>query len=346
MNVHITYKLPKTPDLEKLINHQVEKLRRLLQVFRPELVHLKGNISENSARQGITVSLNLRLPSGQMASEESSPTANPAVKAAFDDIAEQVKKHKQLLRNQHSWPRRRGPRRAVVGTVPFEETVAAVKPEQISAEDVSAYIDVNLPRLKRFIARELQHREDQGQLLADQIAIEDVVNEAIAGALGEQNDKPERMKLEPWMHRLSLEAIDRLASDGGDEGRIPLERSRGRQNVQASDEAVLQFHQPDDKLFEENVIPDLAANNPEELAARRELITLVENTLRNAGRDEREAFIFYTVEGFTLDEIADITNHTVEEVRAAIGRAREHLQRALPIQDPLKDKLVEYSKSA
>jgi RNA polymerase sigma factor (sigma-70 family) len=342
MNVQITYKVPKTPDLEKLIQQQVEKLSRYLQVFRPELVHLKGSISENSARQGVAVSLNLRLPSGQMASQETASNANAAIKLGFDDVAEQVKKHKQLLRNQHNWPRRRGPQRAAIDTVPFEETVAAVKPEQISDQDVSNYINVNFPRLRRFIERELQHRVDQGQLQADQITVDDVVNEAIANALGEQHDKPERMKLEPWMHRLAIEAIGRLASDGGDEGRIPLEPARAPQNVQASDEAVWQFHQPDEKLYEENVIADPAASNPEELAARRELMDLVETTLRDAGRNEREAFIFYTIEGFTLEEIADITNHTVEEVRAAIRRAREHLQRALP----LKDKLVEYSKSA
>ena len=116
--------------------------------------------------------------------------------------------------------------------------------------------------------------------------------------------------------------------------------------MRASDEAILQFHQPDEKLYEENVIADPAANNPEELAAQRELIGLVNTTLRDAGHDEREAFILYTIEGFTLDEISDITNHTVEEVRAAIRKAREHLQRALPMQDPLKDRLVEYSRSA
>lgn len=346
MNVHITYKVSKTPDLEKLINQQLEKLGRYLQVFRPNLVHLKGIIAESSARQGIGVSLNLRLPSGQMASEKSAPNINTAVKAAFDDIAEQVKKHKQLLRNQHKWPRRRGPERAVIGTVPFEQTVAAVKPESISHADISQYIDVNFSRLKRSIQRELLYRIDEGQLMPDQLAVEDVVNEAIAAALSDQSEKPERMKLEPWMHRLSVEAINRLASDGAEEVRIPLERSRGRQNVQASDEAVLQFHQPDEKLFEENVIADPAANSPEELAARRELIGLVSAALRDAGRNEREAFIFYTIEGFTLEEIADITNHSMEEVRAAIRRAREHLQRALPMHDSLKDRLVEYSKSA
>jgi RNA polymerase sigma factor (sigma-70 family) len=345
MNVHITYKVPKTPDLEKLINQQVEKLGRYLQVFRPELVHLKGTVSENSAKQEIRVSLNLRLPSGQMASEKAAANLSAAVKVAFDDIAEQVKKHKQLLRNQHKWPRRHGPARAAIGTVPFEQTLAAVKPESISHADISQYIDVNFPRLKRSIQRELLYRMDEGQLMPDQITVEDVVNEAIATALGDQGEKPERMKLEPWMHRLAIEAIDRLASDG-EADHVPLERSRGQQNVQASDEAVLQFHQPDEKLFEENVIADPAANNPEELAARRELISLVSTALRDAGRNEREAFIFYTIEGFTLEEIADITRRNPEEVRAAIRRAREHLQRALPMHDSLKDRLVEYSKSA
>lgn len=346
MNVHISYKISKTSDLEKLIQQQTEKLERYLQVFRPQLVHLKGVIEENSVRQGFLVALNLRLPSGQMTSQETSPTAITALKLAFDDIAEQVKKHKDLLRNQHSWPRRRGQRSAVIETVPFEDTVAAVKPEQVSANDISEYINVNFPRLRRFIERELRYREDQDQLLAGSVMVEDVVNEAIANALSDGYEKPERMKLEPWIHRLAAQAIDHLSSNGHDEGNIPLERSRGEQNVRGTDEALLQFHQPDEKLFEESVIADPAANNPEELAARRELIGQIETTLRDAGRNEREAFIFYTIEGFTLDEIADITNHTVEEVRAAITRAREHLQRALPMKDPLKDRLVEYSRSA
>ncbi|SRR5579875_744549 len=346
MNVHVSYKVVKTPDLEKLINQQVEKLGRYLQVFRPELVHLKGIVEENSARPGVVVSLNLRLPSGQMASEESSSTAIAAVKAAFNDITEQVKRHKQLLRSHHKWPRRRASDRAVVGTVPFEQTVAAVHPEPISFSDISAYVNLNLPRLQRFIRRELQYREDQGQLTDGQVTVQEVVDEAIADALDERNDMPERIKLEAWVHRLARQAIDRLASDGQDDGHIPLERSHGRPNVQATDDALLQFHQPDDKLVEENVIPDPTADTPEELAARRELIGLVEASLRGAGRDAQEAFILYTLEGFTLEEIAEISNHAVEEVRAAIRRAGDHLQRALPIRDPLKDKLLEYSKSA
>jgi hypothetical protein len=52
MNVHVSYKVHKTPDIEKEISHQIEKVQKRLQVFRPELVHLKAVIDENSAREG------------------------------------------------------------------------------------------------------------------------------------------------------------------------------------------------------------------------------------------------------------------------------------------------------
>src|SRR5947209_3230103 len=107
MNVHFSYKVNKTPDIEREINQHVEKLQKRLQVFRPELVHLKGIVEENSAREGFLVSLNLRLPSGQMASQERAHSAGAALRAAFDDLLQQVTKHKDMLRNQHRWPRRK-----------------------------------------------------------------------------------------------------------------------------------------------------------------------------------------------------------------------------------------------
>lgn len=346
MNAHFSYKVEKTADLQQLLQQQSDKLKRLLQVFRPELVHLKGSVVVNAPHEAYVVSLNLRLPSGQLAAQESSDTVVAAVKAAFGELNKQLKKHKELLRNQHSWPRRRGPGRAVVATVPFEHTVAAVKPEPVSSEDISSYIDVNLTRLRRFIDRELAQRESDGRLSAEQLDVDDVVGEAIATALDENHDKPERMRLEPWLYRLSLNAIDRLSSDGGEEVRTRVEQSQENQQTYDTGEPVAQFSPPAQALYFENAIVDSAQQTPEDLAARNELIELVERSLRDAGRDQREAFILYTIEGFTVEEIADIANRSAEQVRAAIRDAREHLQKALPVRDPLKDKLVEYAKTA
>ena len=224
--------------------------------------------------------------------------------------------------------------------------MAAVKPQPVSPGDISTYIDANLPRLQRFVERELAHRESEGRLLRDEVPVDDVIGEAIANALGEHHDKPERMRLEPWLYRLALEAIDRLASSNGDEGRISLERGSATEEAHKTGEPSAQFDEPEEPVYVESAIVDSTAQTPEDLAARNELIERVERSLRDAGRNQREAFILYTIEGFTIDEIADITSHSAEQVRADIRSARDHLQTALPLRDPLKDKLVEYAKTA
>src|SRR5579864_9476839 len=148
MNVHVSYRLHKIPAVDKEIQHQIEKLQKRLQVFRPELIHLKGMVEETSARGGISVSLNLRLPSGQMAALKQAPTAAAAVKSAFDDLLQQLNKHKEILRASHKWQRgKRGDSarpRPAVKEVPFEETLAVVFPATISGEDVRSYVNVNL----------------------------------------------------------------------------------------------------------------------------------------------------------------------------------------------------------
>ncbi len=345
MNIHFSYKISKTADLEKQTQHQLDKLKKHLQVFRPQLVHIRGSVEENSAREGFVVSLNLRLPSGQMAAQEKRPTAIAAIRAAFDALIEQLKHHKQTLRSKHKWVRRRAAGYRGTETVPFESTLAAIWPETVSSVDIAGYIDANLPRLERFVQRQIAYRESLGELRDDQVAPEDVVAEAIATALGEDLEKPERIKIEPWLYRLAGDAIDRISASDGHDGDVPLERSHRAQNVQASDEARLQFHQPDDHLLEEDTIADGHAGNPEELAARQELIALVQLALRDARRSDREVFILHAVEGFTQEEIATITNHTLEEVSASVRKARQHLQRALPIKALFNSKHVEYMPS-
>jgi RNA polymerase sigma factor (sigma-70 family) len=338
MNVHFSYKISKTSDLEKQVKQQLEKLNKYLQVFRPGLVHIKGIVEESSAREGVVGSLNLRLPTGQMAAQEKSPAAAGALKAAFDALIEQLKHHKQLLRSKHKWMRHRTADRRAAEIATFENTIAVVRPEAVSPTDIASYIDVNLPRLERFVQRQIAYRESLGELHPDQVAAEDVVAEAIANALSDDFERPERVKLEPWLYRLALQAVDCVADSDHGAGNVSLESRHGVQNVQATDEARLQFHQPDDRLLEEDIIADGHADNPEQVAARQELIKLVQRALHGAGRPDREVFILHAVEGFTQEEIAVITNRTLEEVHASIRKARVHLQRALPIQELFKPK--------
>jgi RNA polymerase sigma factor (sigma-70 family) len=344
MNVHFTYKDRKTPDIEKEINHLIDKLRKRLQVFRPELVHLKGLIEQNSAREGITVSLNLRLPSGQMAVQKSAPTAASAVKAASEDLLQQVSKHKDMLRNSHKWQRRRVADFRPQSEVPFEQTVAAVPLPTASSDDIRSYVNANLARLERFVERELYFRETAEEMLPDGVSKEEVIDEAIARALGDGSEKPERLALEPWLYRLAMRSIDDFCASATEGTPVHLEDSARKPNVRASDEPELQFHQPDESLTGENVIADKRMSTPEDIAYSDEMITLIQFALDGASRPDREAFVLHAVEGFSEEEIATITDRKPEDVRSSIDNAREHLRQAGPIPHRFKAKLMPASK--
>ena len=333
MNVHISYRLPKTPAVEKDVQHQIDKLQKRLQVFRPELIHLKGVVEEVSAREGTSVSLNLRLPSGQMAVQTKAPTAPAAVKSAFEDLLQQVNKHKQLLRSSHKWQRGKRGNSARPGTVvrevPFEQTLAAVYPPTISADDVRSYVNANLSRLERFVEREIYFREAQETILPDTLTKDEVIDETIAAALGDGLEKPEKLALEPWLYRLALNALDQLSrADESNGSAVRLAESARRPNVKASDEPELQYHQPDESITGETVIPDSRISTPEQIMASDEILRLIASALRDLGAGPREAFILYAIEGFTIDEITVITGLPSDRVLEFISAAREHLRKA------------------
>jgi len=346
MNVHISYKTAKAPDLEKQFNHHIEKLGRRLQVFRPELVHLKGIIEQSRTREGVVVSLNLRLPSGQMASQQAGPTGIAAVKAAFGDLMSQLTRHKDLLRSQRRGMLRRSVREQSLPSVPFEKTPAAVHAPLASAEDVKSYVNANLSRLERFVEREVRFREVNGFLQSDLISTEEVVDEAIAAALGDEEERPELLSLERWLYRLSIRAINRIASGNGEAvTAVPLETSARKQNVRGSDEPELQYHQPDEMLLQSDVIADRRMATPEDVAASDEMIDIVNGALKGGSREEREAFILYAFEGFTLREISALSDRKEDQVRTAIEAARRRLRETLPVSH-WREKLLQHSRIA
>jgi RNA polymerase sigma factor (sigma-70 family) len=372
MNLHFSFKAAKSPDLENDIQQHVQKLEKRLQVFRPELIHLRGTL-DHAPREAFGVSLNLRLPSGQISSQSNAGSASAALKVAFNDLVNQLGRHKELLRSQHKWQRQKF-QTARTLTPPVEETFADQRnqpageavPRQANGKathaeiteaafadenrptvqsDVRSYINANLPRLERFVGRELRYLDASGQGISPQISVDEVIDEVVVTALS-ADERPYQLPIERWLYRLALQAIKRIAAGEADFDTIPLEQNIGVQNVTGSDENFLQFHQPGETLNREDVIADVRASNPEDLAASDELIDQLEDALQGVGREEREAFVLYAIEGFTVDEIASVTDRKADDVRASIERSREHLGRKLPASHTLKKKLLQHSSVA
>ena len=360
MNAHVSYKAGKTPDVEREFHHQLQKLQRRLHVFKPDLVHLRAVVEQETSRKAST-SLNLRLPSGQMAAQRSGENALAAVKSAFADLFSQVTKHKDLLRGH--WTRkatRRATREAVeqplleVGplqpsraeALPSGEPHLVVKGDGAGVSNIETWLSANLKKLEEFVDGELRFQVEADRIREDQVTREEVIDEVIVSALSQEDGKTQLLSLESWFHRLALQAIRQLITANADTANVSLDAPAGIQNVTGSDENVLQYHQPDDSLPEESVIRDLSVRTPEEIMAGDEMVAQLDIVLRGVRAHDREAFVLYTLEGFTVEEISRLAGRPSEQVRESIHHARTHIQEKLPAQNQLRHSLLHHSRVA
>lgn len=379
MILHISFKAEsvKTPDVEREIQQHVKKLERFLTAFRPDLVHLHAGI-DHRPREGFTVSLNLRLPTGQLATQQNGRALDAGIRVGFAELISQLKRHKELIRNEHRW--RRGRRFAAGAVTELQESVeqgVSARPGQpgpqpignatadrngvaslpeISSDafahgnlfrsDVRDYIDGNLKRLERFVELEVRFREEEGSLQPDLLTPAEVLDEVVVNALS-ADEAPANMSTERWMYRLALEAIERLASAAnGDPSDVKLEEPLGTPNVSASDDDYLQYHQPGEAHNREDFLPNDQATTPEDAAANDEMMEQLELALRGVGPEQRQAFVLYTIEGFTSNEVAQIVDRTPDQVKELIAATREQVVKKLPPSNVLKQRLIRRSSVA
>jgi RNA polymerase sigma factor (sigma-70 family) len=352
MNVHVSYKAGKSPEVEREFHNQIQKLRRRLQVFKPDLVHLRAFVEQDGSRRASS-SLNLRLPSGQMAAQRSGGNALAAVKAAFADLLGQVTKHKELLRGHWSQTDRRRPApqtgRELRPSAVAASAGRAAKPHPVTRvpeSGLEGWVNANLARLEAYVESELQSRVVAGQIREDQISREEVVDEVIVGALSQEDYRVGLLSPESWFHRLALQAIRRLIHSNADTGTLSLDAPAGTPNVTGSDENVLQYHQPDDSLPEESVIRDANVRTPEEIFAGEEMVAQLDIVLHEVKTEDREAFVLFTLEGFTVEEISRLAGRPADEVRKSIHHVREWVQKKLPEGNQYRRSLLRRSRVA
>jgi RNA polymerase sigma factor (sigma-70 family) len=199
--------------------------------------------------------------------------------------------------------------------------------------------------LHLFVERELYFRESSGDIESEAISAEEIVDQAVADALDDKVEKPDRIGIEPWLYRLAIRAVDDLVPRRREgETEIELRGIRQRRRENASDEARLQYHQPDEAMTNESGIPDRGAPTPEEVAYTDEMVALVQLALAGAAPQDRETFVLHAIEGFTVEEIAAITDRTREEIEQSIARARERLRAGFATKNPFQKRLLQETR--
>ena len=174
--------------------------------------------------------------------------------------------------------------------------------------------------------------------MPDSITKDEVIDEVIAGALGDGGDKPDKLALEPWLYRLAIHAIGDLQARSSDNVlSVHLEDSARMPNVRASDEPNCSSISRMKRLTKESVIADRRTSTPEDIASSDEMNRLVEFALAAARPRDREVFILHTMEGFSVAEISAITDRKPESIHASISPPANTLRRSPPHRQSIQE---------
>lgn len=94
--------------IEKVVEHHIQKLEKLLQHYSPDSVKIHGDLEHRPRKSDFSCCLNLTLPTGTLHATAVASDASASVRTAFVDLEGQVKKHQAKVRKDYEWKRKRG----------------------------------------------------------------------------------------------------------------------------------------------------------------------------------------------------------------------------------------------
>jgi ribosome-associated translation inhibitor RaiA len=94
--------------VEKVIEHHIQKLEKLLQHYSPDSIKMHGDLEHRPRKSDFNFSLNLTLPTGTLHATAIASDAPASVRTAFFELEGQVKKHQAKVRKDYEWKRKRG----------------------------------------------------------------------------------------------------------------------------------------------------------------------------------------------------------------------------------------------
>jgi RNA polymerase sigma factor (sigma-70 family) len=256
--------------------------------------------------------------------EDRSPVA--ATRRAFDDLNTKVTALTEQFRTQEYWLRTSHNRGSA--DEPHHKHTPKTKKE------VADCIDQVLEDLYNLARREIAMSQVQGELKAGDLTPEAILDDVAKRALEQFEEKPAELDLRPWLFQLTLDAIKcrKRQIERNRQALISLEEDgrNGKPTNEVEDvDEIYEFYQPDNQIHLKDLISDGRLPTPAQAVIQREFQQHINRTLAQLPRRWREAFMLYSIEGLTLEEVARVTRQPVDSTRRAVEMAREYLRTCL-----------------
>lgn len=308
-----------------------DRIERLLKRYDPELCELHLTLYYHENRNFWELRAVLYLPTGTLAAHETKGTMHDVINIVADELAREIKRHKELVRKDYLYRRRRKQRQNLSAAGPLLGA-------DVARNRREAFFNLLRPYMKSVrdhAERELSILEINGTLPAGEVTADDLVDDVMVRAFEQFEDRPAHLELDVWLIDLLHQRLDELV--------------KKREPVLLSDIPPLAEDEPltppedvDEqafwlsRLFEregpltiEDLIPDCEATEAWESLSKEEQKERLQQALGRLPVVQREALLLHALEGFETSEIAMIQDRDEADVVADIQQARQKLAEEL-----------------
>jgi DNA-directed RNA polymerase specialized sigma24 family protein len=252
-----------------------------------------------------------------LSSEHTAATAQTAFRAASEELVQQVRKHKQRLRENRTGAPEYG--RPWLALAHSNHAGGAQEPRPGAAwerrrADLAGYFGAHYAELLSFVQRQIGLRERLGELQPGQVEADEVLDEVVVAAL-EATPSPAPVSRGRWLLVLAAAAIRKLVKTYSDH-QHGLEHCSLDADPEATD-----------------------APDPETVAATTEMMDQLALALAPLPRVQRHDLVLYLLEGFRPQELAQLSHRTLGEVEASLAGAETALRAKPGLPSTLRQRL-------
>lgn len=307
---------------------KMQRIERLLTRFPEDQRELRVTATHKPKRFEMRVAL--LLPTGALVAEASSLMDRDAVDAVASKLAEEVRRHKEVIRREHLY--RRKQRRDAFSRQ--AEVLLQPQAEKLDQDGFFKLVSPLMAGLRNHAEGELAVAMLRQRIGREQITASDLLDETILRAWGQLDSRDPTIPLEIWLTRLLHDILDEQTLgtqgvlsldqevDGLDPGR---EAAAGR----ALDDAPAWEEEVPMTVTFDDVLPSHDVDEPWQRLAAVDQMRWVLTQLSDVSPVRRRAFTLRLLDGWESEEIAMIQSRSVEEVRRDIAAVQEMLRSRL-----------------
>lgn len=317
------------------VRAKITNLEKHLKHFPPDAVHLHIALQRHPRKEEHTAALTLRVPSNILHSTKSAQDVIAAFDLAFSSLLRELELFKSALRGERLW-KRKDRREHVLKAAGFNREP---QPEGSGPQDFEDVVrdlwrhHYNL--LLRHARRDIRYEELSGGIPPNALDAREIVDEAARRAIANAAKRPRDMRWMTWLYHLIHEELKRQrhllkekqAREVSIERRAAL-AELGEQSLHPLEQLVEEVLEPE-AIRIEDIVPSSAAVPPDEIAAQKEALEQLQRDLKNWPRSEREVFELHYIEGLEAEEITQITQRPIQQVKEILAVLRQRLHRAL-----------------